>query len=153
MTVRLTPTESDISPQSQVPVPPDPADVQVTAAPPDAPVPVGATGAPVPDAPDGPVRDDGGDGRAAETRRAIREARRQRRRTAWLCAAVVAACLALTIVVVSLARERPVAPPASLAATAGSSARPDLVPVPTLDRAVRPTVPSRGAPASEGGNP
>jgi hypothetical protein len=52
----------------------------------------------------------GGDGR-----RALREARRTRRRTAWLCAAVVALCLALTIAVVSLARYRPVPPPAMVA--------------------------------------
>jgi hypothetical protein len=106
----------------------------------------------VPDGPHDPHGDDGDDDRA-ETRQAIRDARRRRRRTAWVCAAVVALCLALTIVVVTLARERPVVPSASLAATTGRSPHPDLVPAATLDRAVRSTVPSRDAPASEGGNP
>jgi len=59
-----------------------------------------------------------------EGRRALREARRQRRRTTWLCAAVVAVCLALTIVVVILARDRPAATPGVLGATAASPSVP-----------------------------
>jgi hypothetical protein len=42
----------------------------------------------------------------AETRRALRVARRQRRHLATLCAVVVAVCLVLTLLIVSLARDR-----------------------------------------------
>ena len=94
----------------------------------------------------------------ADSRRAIREARRQRRRTAWLCAAFVALCLALTIVVVSLARDRPVAPPASVASVAVVPVGPVLtaaIPSAAVPSAAVPStvVPSRGAPPPEGGNP
>ena len=58
-----------------------------------------------------------------DSRMALREARRIRRRTAWLCAAVVALALALTIAVVSLAKARP--PQASTpVVTVSSSAYP-----------------------------
>ena len=98
---------------------------------------------------------------AAESRQELREARRLRRRTAWLCAAIVALCLALTIVAVSLARYRPVGPPAALAASgvpALVTGRTDPVPpaataAPVADRTASAPVPSRGAPAPEGGNP
>ena len=143
MTVRLTPTESDTTPPPPVPAPPLRGDSSVTA--PDAP-----TEGPV-DPPPGDPAPASDAGPAADSRRAVRESRRQRRRTAWLCAAVVAACLALTIVVVMLARDRPAAPPSALAPA--SHGRPLLVPAATLDRAVRPTVPTHGAPAPEGGNP
>ena len=46
----------------------------------------------------------------ADTRRELRESRRQRRRTLWLCAGVLAVCLGLTVATVELARSRPVAP-------------------------------------------
>jgi len=164
MTVRLTPTESDTTPPPQVPAPPNPSDVQVTTGSPEAPAtavptvqdvsdvsvpsdaPDVAHGPALSDSPEGPDREG-----SAETRQAIREARRRRRRTAWLCAAVVAVALALTIVVVSLARVRPVTPSASLATTTATSGRPVRVPTATLDRSSRPIVPSRGATASEGG--
>ena len=42
----------------------------------------------------------------AETRRELRMARRQRRHLATLCAIVVAVCLALTLLIVNLARDR-----------------------------------------------
>ncbi len=124
MTVRLTPTESETSPPQNAPAPPEPSA-------------------------------DGG------SRLALREARRQRRRTAWLCAAIVALCLGLTIVTVMLARYRPLTPSAALAlpvvprVVAGP---PDPVPpaataAPVADRTASAPVPSRGAPAPEGGNP
>jgi hypothetical protein len=133
MTVRLTPTESGNPQPPPRPAPPHTSGV----------LPPGDG----PDAPSAP------DGTGAETRRALREARRARRRTAWLCAAFVALCLGLTIVVVSLARYRPAGPPASLAAA-------EVVvpsdPVPSAAAAVDRVVssdPYRGAAAPEGGNP
>lgn len=41
------------------------------------------------------------------TRRALREARRRRQKLAIFCALAIAACLALTILIVDLARDRP----------------------------------------------
>ncbi len=95
---------------------------------------------------------------AAESRQELREARRLRRRTAWLCAAIVALCLALTIVAVSLARYRPVGPPAALAASgvpALVTGRTDPVPrtVPVVVSVPSASVPIRGATAPEGGTP
>ena len=157
MTVRLTPTESDTPPPPQVPAPLSPSEHPVTASSPDARVTGESSDPATPGSPARPEGSDGGDGPVAESRPALREARRQRRRTAWLCAAVVAVCLGLTIVVVSLARSRPVTPPASLSASTGPSARSVPVRVPAtataLDRFVRLSILSRGAPASEGGNP
>ena len=77
----------------------------------------------------------------ADSRVALREARRVRRRTAWLCAAVVALALALTIVVVSLARTRPI--PHSSGPVASAATAPILVP----------SVPTPGATAPDGGTP
>ena len=76
-----------------------------------------------------------------ESRVALREARRARRRTAWLCAAVVALALALTIVVVSLARIRPI-PQSSAAVTTAVTVH-----------ILVPSVPTPGATAPEGGTP
>jgi hypothetical protein len=126
MTVRLTPTESELTPPPQVPSPPSPSVVPVT------------------------TPETAGDGRPA-----LREARRRRRHTAWLCAAFVAVCLALTIVVVTLARYRP-APTASPGGAVASSIRtsPSTVVPPAgsmADSAVLPSAPSRGAAAPEGG--
>ncbi len=126
MTVRLTPSESEITPTPPVPSPPDSSDVRVTTSP------------------------EAGDGR-----RAVREARKHRRRTAWICALFVAVCLALTIVVVTLARYRP-APPLS---SAGALA-PSVSPFPStrtspavnpVDSIVLPSPSSLGAAAPEGG--
>ena len=92
---------------------------------------------------------DGGTGNGAsggDSRVALREARRQRRRTAWLCAAVVAVCLGLTIVVVSLARTRP-APPGIVASYPFAS---PSIPVPGGTSLL--SDPHPGAPAPEGGN-
>jgi hypothetical protein len=103
-----------------------------------------------------PVPDGAGSHAGTGSRPELREARRQRRRTAWVCAAVVAVCLGLTIAVVTLARYRPPAPPASVVTPVVSpSALPSpVVPPPTVvDRALRPSVPSRGAAAPEGGHP
>lgn len=151
MTVRLTPTESDSTPPHHIPAPPDPSDVQVTT--PGAadllastPVSSDADSERPTDVPRAP-----GPRTVAEGRRALREARRKRRRTAWLCAAVVAVCLGLTIVVVTLARYRPVAPPSSVAITSMSPSTVTMSAAALVDRAVRTTY--RGAPASEGGNP
>ena len=95
------------------------------------------------------------------SRPALREARRQRRRTAWLCAAVVALCLGLTIVTVTLARYRPLTPSAALptavvprvVAGPPHPVPPDAPAAPVADRTVSAPVPFRGAPAPEGGNP
>jgi len=50
-----------------------------------------------------------------ETRREVRAARRRRRQLMVVCAAVIAVCLALTILVVSMARQRPSGLPAAVA--------------------------------------
>jgi hypothetical protein len=165
MTVRLTPTESDTPPLPQVPAPPDPGDIRVTPQGVNIPgdIPTEGNGevasGPIPgqtpvaeDAPPGPPKY-AGSPVAADGRRALREARRQRRRAMWLCAAFVALCLALTIVVVTLARYRPVGPSSALTVTTTVPSAVVPTPAPVVDRVPASTVPSRGAPASEGGNP
>ena len=66
-----------------------------------------------------------------ETRREVREARRRRRHLLAACAIVVAVCLVLTILIVSMARQRPSGLPAS-GGTEGRGRRhhsaPDLIP-------------------------
>jgi hypothetical protein len=92
---------------------------------------------------------DGGTGNGnagSDSRIALREVRRQRRRTAWLCAVVVAVCLGLTIAVVGLARTRP-APPGIIASYASA-----LPSTPVPGGTSLPSDPHPGAPASEGGN-
>jgi hypothetical protein len=162
MTVRLTPTESDNSPPPQVPSQPEPPDAhQASGGVPASPATRADTVA-EPAAGDGPTDGtpppgDVGPPGPGDGRRALREARSQRRRTAWLCAAVVALCLALTIVVVTLARYRPAGPPTGVVTAALTSS-----PYPTshastttsgVDRTPRPARPSLGAAAPEGGNP
>jgi len=166
--VRLTPTESDTPPPPQASAPPDPPDVPVTVQGVNMHGEVsteGSTGGgaegngevafdPTPadvDSTSGPS-DETESPAAAAGRRALRETRRQRRRAMWLCAAVVALCLALTIVVVTLARYRPVGLPSALATTTGTYAVVHA-PAPVVDRILASTFPSRGAPAPEGGNP
>ncbi|MGD0880682.1 MAG: hypothetical protein ABSB09_03800 [Acidimicrobiales bacterium] len=127
MTVRLTPTEeSRLTTAPQVPPPPGPSDVQVTTS-----------------------------QEAADGRRALREARRRRRRTTWICAAFVAVCLALTIVVVTLARYRPAPPLPSVGAIASSVHPSPSALTPTAgsqaDSTVLSPAPSLGAAAPEGG--
>ncbi|MGA2837468.1 MAG: hypothetical protein ABSF84_12805 [Acidimicrobiales bacterium] len=126
MTVRLTPSESELTPTPQVPPQPDPSVVQVTTT-----------------------------EEAADGRRALREARRRRRRTTWICAAFVALCLALTIVVVTLARYR-TAPTLPSVGAIATSIHPDpsgLPPPagPRIDSTVLPSTSSLGAAAPEGG--
>lgn len=124
MTVRLTPTESDSTQASQVAAPPQSSGGTVTT----------------------PGTDDGAPG--TDTRIGLREARRQRRRTAWMCAAVVAVCLGLTIVVVSLARTRPAPAPGAVI----SSAPAPLVQTTAAPGSTSlPGEPRSGAPAPEGG--
>gem|GEM_PF-934154 len=167
--MRLTPTESHTTPPPQVPAPPDPRVVRVTAQGVNLPddVPTGGTtgdGARVtadpmatsaPDDGGAPLHpaDDDGSPAAAAGRRALREARRQRRWAMWLCAAVVALCLGLTIVVVTLARYRPLNPSSMPTATATVLPATVRTPAPVLVRVLAKTAPSRGAPAPEGGNP
>jgi len=140
MTVRLTPTESDSTPAHLEPDPPRSADAI-------APAPVVVTdGATI--AHDAPttapeVPSDPGEHVANDSRPALREARRQRRRTAWLCAAVLAICLALTIVVVSLARTRTVPTSGTVSAVSAIS-HPASGSLLSAD-------PHLGAPAPEGG--
>ena len=80
---------------------------------------------------------------AGDSRIAHREARRQRRRTAWWCAAFVAVCLGLTIVVVSLARTRPAPPGIVDSYAVAISSTPASASPAQSD-------PQPGAPASEG---
>jgi hypothetical protein len=142
MTVRLVPSESDSSPTPPVAAPPQPSELPVTTPGSDPVVadPVGAVL--VAGAPGEPAEPVVPQSVTPDSRVAVREARRARRRTAWLCAAVVAVALALTIVVVSLARTRPI-PQASAPLVALATAAPVLVP-----SAMTP-----GAPAPEGGTP
>jgi hypothetical protein len=84
----------------------------------------------------------------ADSRKTLRAARQQRRRLSILCAVLVAACLAVTILIVSLARTRASGP----TRVTPASALP--IPTPLRDSAV-PTIDpilSQGAPAPEGGN-
>lgn len=134
MTVRLTPIESESTPSAPVPAPSLPSELPVTDTGAVAPV-AGADGA--------------ADGdRSTDSRIALREARRARRRTTWLCAAVVALALALTIVVVSLARDRPV--PSSAPGTVATLSAPSTA---ATGGSPPPSDPSPGAAAPEGGNP
>jgi hypothetical protein len=179
MTVRLTPSESDSSPSAPVAAPPPSSELQVTtpastpdtrdapdtrdspdaghagpeAVEPSAPVAPGPGTAPPEPADVDPV-DTAPPAPAPvpvtpDSRVTLREARRARRRTAWLCAAVVALALALTIVVVSLARSRPV--PQSSAPTGSPVAARVLAAHPPVRPA--PPVPIPGAHAPEGGTP
>jgi len=160
MTVRLTPTESDSTPPPHDPSPPEPT-TEAMAAQDGGSAPIPSDDSSDDDPGDGP---DDGPGEAGsstghvepvanasggtDSRVALREARRQRRRVAWWCAALVALCLALTIVVVSLARNRPAPTPGSVVSAA--------LFVPYTDATgsmALPHDPFPGAPASEGGNP
>jgi hypothetical protein len=110
---------------------------------------------PVPVAPEpgagGPAAESVDPGSAG--RRALREARRQRRRLMAVCAVIIAACLAMTVLIVGMARDRPVQD-----SPTGVIVHPvaDLPTAPTPNRqrlthhhrAVPP-----GAPAPEGGHP
>jgi hypothetical protein len=83
-------------------------------------------------------------------RRALRAARRQRRRLMGVCAALVAACLVMTVLIVGMARDRPgLAPPAGVVtASAGSLA----VALPQSSSGPVDQNP-HGATAPEGGHP
>ena len=170
MTVRLIPTESDSTPTPQDRVPPRTSDGSPSGSASTSAATSGAASTAAADDP--PIRPEAGTGGLAaspssdpmepaepgepghqvhpgspgdhDSRIALREARRQRRRTAWLCAAVVALCLALTIVVVSLARTRP-------APSSGTLSAPSAVSTP-VSGSLLSADPHLGAPASEGGN-
>jgi len=150
MTVRLIPTESGSATPARVLTQTESSDETVTVparVPTPGPPNPGTTQAdttgvtdpaePVPAAVDPP----------ADGRRALRQARSQRRRTALLCAVVLIVCLALTLLIVGLARDR-AAPPAAVLSFAP-------VPAPT---SATPTVPVPPQPrpdaatASEGDN-
>jgi len=158
MTVRLTTTESDSTSSQPLPKPPDPPVSRVTD-PVVAGVPDPILGPlPTPSEPPAAGPADLEAPAGADSRRALREARARRRRIAWMSVAVVALCLALTIVAVTLARYRTAAPSVPTTNSTVSSAHAALPtvnpPNPALvDRSVRSPVPSRGAPAPEGGNP
>lgn len=77
-----------------------------------------------------------------ETRREVREARRRRRHLLAACAIVVAVCLMLTILVVTMARQRPSGLPAPAAPRAGAVV---TYSAPNL-------IPSHGAVAPRGGH-
>jgi hypothetical protein len=57
--------------------------------------------------------DEPGEPPAAVGRRALREARRKRQVTAGLCVVVIAVLLAITIMIVGFARDRPAGPASS----------------------------------------
>ena len=79
-------------------------------------------------------------------RRALREARRQRRRLMAVCAAIVAACLVMTVLIVGMARDRPAQDgPTGVVVRPAADAL--STPYPTPYPAVPP-----GAPAPEGGH-
>ncbi len=77
-----------------------------------------------------------------ETRREVREARRRRRHLLAAWAIVVAVCLMLTILIVTMARQRPYGLPAAAAPRAGSVV---TYSAPNL-------IPSHGAVAPRGGH-
>ncbi len=148
MTVRLIPTESGSTParvaiqtESSDETVTDPALVPVPGAPDPVIARTDATGAagtnPVPATLDLPT----------DGRRALRQARSQRRRTALLCAVVLFVCLALTLLIVGLARDRAAPPAAALSLTSVPS---PIAHTPTVH------VPSQTRPdaamASEGDN-
>ncbi len=106
MTVRLIPTESGSASPVRVPIQRESSDETVTGPPrvatPGPPNPgTTGTGTAVPTDPVPAAADPPSDGR-----RALREARSRRRRTALLCAVVLVVCLALTLLIVGLARDR-----------------------------------------------
>lgn len=82
-----------------------------------------------------------------ETRREVREARHRRRLLLAACAAVVAACLALTILVVSMARQRPSGLPAPLSAGGAAATARSVPPFSTTA-----PFPYPGAAAPSGGH-
>ena len=130
MTVRSIPTGSGTPPPPTVQQSPGLGDAPVTPSA-DAAA-TGAASAPVVDG-----------------RRTLREARRRRRRTAWLCVAVVAVCFGLAVLVVSLARDRPLPGPAVV--SAGAAVRP--APVGADPNLPPSALRSSGAPAPEGAHP
>jgi hypothetical protein len=82
-------------------------------------------------------------------RRALREARRQRRRLMGVCAVIVAACLVMTVLIVGMARDRP-APgtPTGVVNSAGGL----LVPIRPALSPSSAHVQEHGAEAPEGGH-
>lgn len=150
MTVRLIPTESGSATPARVSIQTESSDETVTD-PARIPTPgppnpgttgVDTTGATDPADPMPRAADPSTDGR-----RALRQARSQRRRTALLCAVVLFVCLALTLLIVGMARDR-AAPPAavlSFAPVPAPTSAASTVPVPTQTR-------SDAATASEGDN-
>ena len=152
MTVRLTPTESDSTPLPHNPSSPEPTDAAM-ATPAGDPSPIPSDHSPddgpgeaqSSTEPVEPVTSASG---GTDSRVALRDARRQRRRVGWLCAAIVAICLALTIVVVSLARNRPAPTPGAVVSSALFVPSNDAIGSMALAHD-----PFSGAPAPEGGNP
>ncbi|HEX4216959.1 MAG TPA: hypothetical protein VHZ02_01210 [Acidimicrobiales bacterium] len=107
MSVWTTLSESDTAEADIVPGPP--ARPAATLAP--FPVPPPGSGRMTVDEPTG--------SRSAVGRRALREARRKRQLTAAVCVVVIVALLAVTIMIVGIARDRPGAPAPSGAAGTG----------------------------------
>ncbi len=153
MTVRLIPTESGSATTARVPIQTDSSDETVTV-PARVPMPgppnpgttraetTGTTGATDPADPDPAAVDP-----PAAGRRALRQARSQRRRTALLCAVVLFVCFALTLLIVGLARDR-AAPPAAVLSFAPVPAPTSATPTVPVPRQTRPDA----ATASEGDN-
>ena len=147
MIVRTTRTQSDTPPDSRRPLPISLPQLEEPSHP--------GAGAPGPPAPSGDeavsaevptVTPTSQPPSRVADRKAQRAARRQRRRLAIVCAVVVAVCLALTILIVDMARTRTTGSQTGLSL---SVPRPESR-VGTFSPA--PTVETRDAPASEGGN-
>ncbi len=141
--MRMTPTESGINPGQP----------NLRAAPVDGPSEVvGADPGPTPLAPEADAHGEPGQlpaaPRTTEGRRALREARRERRRLSVWCAVVVAVCLLLTILIVGIARSRSTGPQVVMAA--GTLAQP-AVPVPASRHYL--LTETHGAAAPEGAQP
>ena len=86
----------------------------------------------------------------SESRRQLRQARHHRRKVSVACAVLVGVCLALTILVVTLASQRKSDPQGSLSLpTAGSASTGAVPPVVSFVS----TTHRVGAPAPEGGHP
>ena len=147
MTVRLTQSRSGYPRRSRQPYPTDGGQPSEAEGP--DPGDGGPPGGSVPEAVTPEPALAGSISRVAD-RKAVREARRTRRNLAIVCGLVVAVCLVLTILIVDMARNRPpgaeIMVPVSTASALGAA---DV----SHDLSPHPTIPNRGAPAPEGGNP
>lgn len=83
----------------------------------------------------------------AETRRALRAQRRQRRRIAIGCAVLIAVCVLITLVIVNIARDRTSVPQSEGRLTPVAVVHNDF-----LSASIHPSTDTPGAPAPVGGH-